>query len=61
MVADKIVVISRKAGQKDKQGVRWESTGDGTFTVTDIEKETKGTDVILHLTEEGKKILSSGR
>ncbi len=57
MVADRITVLSRKAGRKDKQGVQWESTGDGTFTVTDIEKETKGTDVILHLTEEEKKYL----
>ncbi len=57
MVANRITVLSRKAGRKDKQGVQWESTGDGTFTVTDIEKETKGTDVILHLTEEEKKYL----
>jgi molecular chaperone HtpG len=57
MVADKITVLSRKAGTKDRKGVQWESTGDGTYTVTDIEKETKGTDVILHLTDEGKKYL----
>lgn len=57
MVADRISVLSRKAGTKDKKGVQWESTGDGTYTVADIEKETKGTDVILHLTDEGKKYL----
>jgi len=57
MVADRITVLSRKAGTKDRKGVQWESTGDGTFTVTDVEKETKGTDVILHLTDEGKKYL----
>jgi molecular chaperone HtpG len=54
MVADKIIVLSRKAGQKDKKGIQWESTGDGTYTVTDIEKETKGTDVILHLKDDEK-------
>jgi molecular chaperone HtpG len=57
MVADKITVISRRAGEKDKTGVRWESTGDGTFTVEDIFKETKGTDVVLHLMEDEKKYL----
>ena len=57
MVADKITVLSRKAGQKDKKGIQWESTGDGTYTVTDIEKETKGTDVILHLKDDEKLYL----
>ena len=57
MVADKITVISRKAGQKDKKGAKWESSGDGSFTVEDIEKQTKGTDVILHLKGEEKKYL----
>ncbi|MCX8023144.1 MAG: molecular chaperone HtpG [Syntrophorhabdaceae bacterium] len=59
MVADKVTVISRRAGKKDRIGVKWESTGDGTFTVEDVEKEGKGTDVILHLTEEGKKYLEA--
>ena len=57
MVADKITVLSRKAGRQDKKGVQWESTGDGTYTVTDIEKETKGTDVILHLKDDEKPYL----
>ncbi len=57
MVADKITVISRRAGGKDKNGVKWESTGDGTFTVEDISKETKGTDIVLHLMDDEKKYL----
>jgi molecular chaperone HtpG len=57
MVADKITVLSRKAGKQDKKGVQWESTGDGTFTVTDIEKESKGTDVILHVRDDEKQYL----
>ena len=57
MVADRITVVSRKAGQNDKKGTKWESTGDGSFTVEDIEKQTKGTDVILHLKGEEKKYL----
>src|SRR5271157_3668172 len=57
MVADKVVLITRKAGEPIGMGVKWESTADGSFTVEDIEKEQKGTDVILHLKEEEKKYL----
>ena len=57
MVADKVTVVSRKAGTGDKKGVKWESTADGSFTVEEIEKENKGTDIILHLKEEEKKYL----
>lgn len=57
MVADRITVLSRKAGMKGAKGVKWESTADGTFTVEEIEKEGKGTDVILHLKGEESKYL----
>ncbi len=57
MVSDKVVLITRRAGENVGMGVRWESTADGSFTVEDIEKEQKGTDVILHLKEEEKKYL----
>ncbi len=57
MVADRITVVSRKAGRKDKKGVQWQSTGDGTFTIEDIEKETKGTDVTLHLIDDERQYL----
>ncbi len=57
MVADKITVISRMAGQQGAGGVKWESTGDGSFTIEDTEKERRGTDVILKLREEERKYL----
>ena len=57
MVADKVTVISRKAGKSDKKGIKWESGADGSFTVEDVEKENKGTDVILHLKEDEKNYL----
>jgi molecular chaperone HtpG len=57
MVADKVTVLTRKAGSGDKKGVKWESSGDGFFTVEGTEKEGKGTDVILHLKEGEKKYL----
>ena len=56
MVADKVVLVTRKAGDK-AAGCRWESTGDGNYTIEDCEKETRGTDVILHLKEEMKEYL----
>ncbi len=58
MIADKVTVLSRKAGRKDKKGVKWESSSDGAFTVEDIEKADKGTDIILHIKKEEKKYLN---
>lgn len=49
MVADKVTVVTRKAGIKGTQGVKWESAAEGSFTVDDIEKHSKGTEVTLHL------------
>lgn len=57
MVADKVTVISRKAGAGDKKGIKWESGADGSFTIEDVEKESKGTDVTLHLKEDEKNYL----
>ncbi len=57
MVADRVTVITRKAGTKADKGIQWESTADGFFTIDDVEKETKGTDVILHLKADEKKYL----
>ncbi len=57
MVADRVTVVSKKAGSTEKKGATWESGADGSFIVEDIEKETAGTDVVLHLKEEAKKYL----
>jgi molecular chaperone HtpG len=56
MVADKVTVISREAGDP-KNGVKWESDGQGEFTVESVEKAQRGTDVILHLKESEKEFL----
>ncbi|MHA6964334.1 molecular chaperone HtpG [Zobellella denitrificans] len=61
IVADKVTVLSRAAGQPADRGVRWESDGDGTFTVADIDKPGRGTDVILHLREEEQEFLDDWR
>ena len=55
MVADKVKVISRKAGQSS--AVKWESSGDGSYTIDDTEKECNGTDVILSLRDDKKDYL----
>ncbi len=50
MVAEKVIITTRKAGEK--QAVRWESTGDGSFSVEDCEKEKRGTSITLYLAKE---------
>ena len=60
MVADRVTVISRPAGA-DADGVKWESDGQGEFTVEPAEKATRGTDVILHLREDAKEFLQPWR
>ncbi len=47
MVADKVTLVTRKAGEA--QATRWESTGDGTFTLETVEAPTQGTTITLHL------------
>jgi molecular chaperone HtpG len=57
MVADRITVLTRKAGMVGSKGVKWESVADGTFTVEEVDKDGKGTDVVLNLKDEDKKYL----
>ena len=52
IVADRVEVLSRKAGQPAASGVRWTSEGTGEFTVEDIERAGRGTSVVLHLKED---------
>ena len=58
IVADKVTVISRRAGLPADQAVRWESAGEGDFSVEQVEKAGRGTDVILHLREGEDDFLS---
>ncbi|MCT8673108.1 molecular chaperone HtpG [Glaesserella parasuis] len=61
IVADKVTVHTRAAGSDASQGVLWESAGEGDYTVADIEKAGRGTDVILHLRDDEKEFLSERR
>lgn len=59
MVAEKVEVVTRKAGE-DKAWA-WESDGHGTYTIADAERDTCGTDVIMHITKEDKEYLDEAR
>ncbi len=57
IVADRVTVLSRSVNAKESEGVRWESTGSGTFESENIERKQRGTDVILHLKDSCKEYL----
>lgn len=59
IVADKVTVRTRAAGEK--QAVEWVSAGEGDFSVENIDKESRGTDIILHLKEEEAEFLDEWR
>jgi molecular chaperone HtpG len=59
IVADKITVESRRAGTTATEGVRWESTGAGDFSVEAIVKSDRGTAITLHLREGEDDFLSA--
>ncbi len=59
IVADKITVESRRAGLPKNEGVRWISGGTGAFEVEAIEREERGSSVILHLREDASDYLNT--
>lgn len=61
IVADKVTVKTRAAGEEAGKAVLWESAGEGEYSVADIEKKSRGTDVILHLREDEKEFLNEWR
>ena len=61
IVADKVTVRSRAAGLPVNEGVEWSSDGEGEFTTTQIEKASRGTDIILHLKEEESEFADEWR
>ncbi len=51
IVADRVTLVTRRAGLQAGEGVRWESRGEGDYTLEPVEKSDRGTEVILHLRE----------
>ena len=61
IVADKVVVRTRAAGESADQGVEWISEGEGEFTVGDIEKADRGTEITLYLRDDEKEFADDWR
>ncbi|AWW33738.1 molecular chaperone HtpG [Mannheimia varigena] len=61
IVADKVTVKTRAAGVPAEQGVIWESAGEGEYTIADLDKADRGTEIVLHLRAEEKEFLSEWR
>lgn len=61
IVADKVTLITRRAGLTPEHGIRWESGGEGDYTLETVEKKDRGTDVILHLREGEDDLLNGWR
>ncbi len=61
IVADKVTLITRKAGADNSEGVRWESAGEGDYTLESVEKAQRGTEIVLHLKESESEFLDGYR
>jgi len=61
VVADRITVLTRRAGLGPEHGVRWESDGEGSYAVETVDKAERGTEVTLHLREGDDEFLDGFR
>lgn len=61
IVADKVTLKTRRAGAKNEEGVLWESAGEGDYTIEAIEKESRGTEITLHLKSGEDEFLDENR
>ena len=52
IVADRVTLFTRRAGQSREEGVKWESTGEGDYTLEHIDRPERGTEIVLHLRED---------
>lgn len=61
IVADNVTVKTRAAGVPASEGVLWQSSGEGEYTIASIDKEERGTEITLHLREDENEFLDSWR
>ncbi|MGZ5260611.1 MAG: ATP-binding protein, partial [Burkholderiales bacterium] len=61
IVADKVTVLTRRAGLTPEHGVKWESDGSGEYTIEMIDRPSRGTEVTLHLRENEDELLNNYR
>lgn len=59
IAADKVTLTTRRAGLTPEHGVRWESTGEGEYSLEAVERPQRGTEIVLHL-REGEEELADG-
>src|SRR5260370_11325123 len=57
VVADRVTLTTRKVGHAADDGARWESTGEGQYTLESVEKPTRGTEITLHLRADEDELL----
>ncbi|MFT7460871.1 MAG: molecular chaperone HtpG, partial [Planctomycetota bacterium] len=58
IIAQKVEVITRRAGLGKDEGVRWVSEGENDYTIESIDRETRGTKVVLHLRDDNEEFLN---
>ncbi|HXI31813.1 MAG TPA: molecular chaperone HtpG [Vicinamibacterales bacterium] len=58
IVADRVTLTTRRAGLTAEHGVRWESSGEGEYTIETVDRPARGTEVVLHLRPEEDELLS---
>jgi len=61
IVADKVTLTTRRAGMRADEGVRWESSGEGSYTIENVERVERGTEIVLHLREDEREFLDEWR
>ncbi|MFP4601291.1 MAG: molecular chaperone HtpG [Persicimonas sp.] len=61
MVADKVELRTRRAGEDASEGVLWQSSGDGTYSIEPIEKADRGTEIVIYLTDEDAELADGSR
>ncbi len=61
IVADKVTLITRRAGAAQSEGICWESSGEGSYTLESVDKSTRGTEVTLHLRPDEDEFLDDYR
>jgi molecular chaperone HtpG len=61
IVADRVTLTTRRAGLTAEHGVRWESAGQGEYTVETVTREARGTEVVLHLRPDEDDLLDGRR
>jgi len=61
IVAEKVTLETRRAGMNADEGVRWESSGEGSYVIENVEKPQRGTRITLHLREEDAEFADAWR